>query len=393
MEPRPHRALAACVLAALAAGCGSGSSSDEGGRVLAEIGGRRITEADVDARLEELPRLSRPEFSGPIGKERMLQQIVEQEILYRAAIDEGLDRDEEIRKQLRDHERQVLVQAYLDRKQEEVSRVTDEEARAWYDAHPEEYTTERMRRVRMLWADTRERAETGRERVVQGALTFPEVCARFSTHPPAIEALGMIPTWVRDGKAVDWIGNHPKFHEVVASLELDEVSEVFETARGFHVVRVEEVREPALRPFGEVQRDIRGRLSRQKSTEGLPDLLAGLKERYHVKVHESPGRSADELFAQAQAASDATERIRLYEEIVERYPDDALALESHFMIGFIRSEELKDSVGAAAAFEKVIELAPDSDLARSARWMLTSGANEVPEFEDGADARPQEGSS
>jgi hypothetical protein len=153
------------------------------------------------------------------------------------------------------------------------------------------------------------------------------------------------------------------------------------------------VREPSLRPFEEVERDIRGRLARQKSTVGLPDLLAGLKERYHVKVHESPGRSADELFEQAQTAPSATERIRFYEELVERFPDDELALESHFMIGFIRSEELQDTLGAAASFEKVIELAPDSDLARSARWMLTSGANEVPEFEDGPEARPEEGSS
>jgi hypothetical protein len=203
----------------------------------------------------------------------------------------------------------------------------------------------------------------------------------------------MIPTWVREGKAVDWIGNHPKFHEVVASLEPDEMSEVFETARGFHVVKVEEVREPMLRPFEEVERDIRGRLARQKSTEGLPDLLAGLRERYHVKIHESPGRSAEELFAEAQAAPNPTERIRFYEELVDRYPEDALALESHFMIGFIRAEELRDTLGAAAAFEKVIELAPDSDLARSARWMLTSGANEVPEFDDGPDAKPEEGSS
>ncbi|MGH2571466.1 MAG: peptidyl-prolyl cis-trans isomerase, partial [bacterium] len=266
----PHPALVHFVLVALAAGCGSGGS-EEGARVLAEIDGRKITEAEVDARLAELPRLSRPEFSGPIGKERMLQQILEQEMLYRAAIDEGLDRDEKIREELQDHERQFLVQAYLDRKQEEVSRVTDEEARAWYDAHPEEYTTERTRRVRMLWADDRDHAATGRERVLQGVLSFPEVCARFSTHPPAIEALGMIPTWVREGKAVDWIGNHPKFHEVVAALEPGEMSEVFQTARGFHVVKVEEVREPGLRPFEEVERDIVGRLAREKSTEGLPD--------------------------------------------------------------------------------------------------------------------------
>jgi len=383
------------VIAALLLGCSPDDGSappDEAGRVLAEVDGRKITEADVDARLEQIPRLSRPEFSGPIGRERMLQQIIEQEILYRAAVDAGLPQDDAIRAQIRDWERQFLVQAYLDRKQEEMSSVSEEEARAFWEAHPEEYTTERMRRVRMLWADDRRAAETARERVLAGSLDFPQACSKYSSHPPAIESLGMIPSWVREGKAVDWIGNHPSFHEVVDSLEPGEISEVFQTSRGFHVVRVEEVREPALRPFEEVERDIRGRLAQQKSTQGLPDLLAQLRERYHVKVHEVPGRSADELFARAQAATSPQERVALYEELVERHPDDALALDAHFMIGFIRAEELKDPERAAQSFRKVIEIDPDSELAQSARWMLTSG-DDVPEFEDGPDAEPEEGSS
>ena len=52
------------------------------------------------------------------------------------------------------------------------------------------------------------------------------------------------------------------------------------------------------------------------------------------------------------------------------------------MLGFIRSEELGDQAGSVDAFEKVIELDADSELAQSARWMLTSGENEVPRFQD-----------
>ena len=160
-----HVSRLAAVL--LVAGCGSGGSGSPEG-VLAEIDGEMITEAQVDARIAAIPPLSRPEFSGPIGRKRMLQQILEEEMLYRAAIDEGLDQDAEIRKHLEEYRRKFVVQAYLDRKQEEASRVTDEEIQAFYDTHREDYTTERAYRVRMLMAKTRQRAEQALDLVEQG---------------------------------------------------------------------------------------------------------------------------------------------------------------------------------------------------------------------------------
>jgi peptidyl-prolyl cis-trans isomerase C len=397
----PLRSRTSCTAAILAtfiviAGCGSRESSSDApsddSAVLAEIDGRKITAADVDARLAGVRRIGRPEGSAPIGRDRMLQQIIEQEILHRAAVDAGLDQEAEVREHLRDYERQFLVQAYLDRKQEEISRVSDEDARAFYEAHRDEYTTERTRRVRMLLTDNRRNAEHGRRLAVDNLLSFPQVCSRYSTHPQLVESLGLIPGWVREGKAVEWIGNHPKFHEVVATLEPGDVSDVFEIPLGLIVVRVEEVREPRQRPFEEVERDVRGRLARERSAQGLPDLLTELRERYHVKTYEKPARSPDELFAEAQAATDPSERIRLYDELVTRYPGHELALDSHFMIGFIRAEELRDPEGAAASFETVIELDPDSELANSARWMLSSEADAVPEFQDSADGRSGEGS-
>jgi hypothetical protein len=187
---------------------------------------------------------------------------------------------------------------------------------------------------------------------------------------------------VREGRALPWFGNHPKFHEVAFSLPLGEISEPFETAVGLHMIRVEEVREPRQRPFEEVRRDVEGRIARERSTKALPELLAELKERYRVKIYEAGGRSAEELFTEAQSATDPRRRLELYQQLVDGFPDHERVLESWFMIGFIRSEELGDREGANAAFKKVIAIDGDSELAQSARWMLSSGQDEFPPFED-----------
>jgi peptidyl-prolyl cis-trans isomerase C len=324
----------------------------------------------------------------------MLRKMIEDEVLYRAAVDDGLERDEKVRRELEELRRQTLVQAYLDRMQEKASQVSDEEAREFYEAHKDEYRTEDMVRVRILLNPSEHIVRRVREMVLDKSMTFEQACAKFSDNQFVVAAAGLVPTWVRRDRAVPWIVNHPEFHKVVFALKRDEISEPFQIPGSWVLARVEDTRPASQRTFEQVKGDVIGRISRARSTTSLPELLAGLKERYHVQVVDAQaGKTAEELFTEAQSAANPGQRVALYEELVERYPDDERAVDAHFMIGFLRSEELHDPEGARKSFEKVIELAPDSDLAQSARWMLTSEGEGSPAFDDdGGTGETREGS-
>lgn len=368
------------LVGALAAFIGCGGRDDEGKSVLARVSGRAITVADVDARIGAIPNLARPEYSGPVGRARMLNQMIEEEVLYRAAVDGGLERDPEVKRMLDASARQILVQTFLDRRQQEMQRVDEGEAKEFYEKHKDEYRQERLLRVRVLVAKNREIAERVLALTREGN-AFDELCRRFSVDPYVIESRGLLPGWIRKNKAVPWLGNHPAFHEMAFALDAGQVSEVFETPKGFHVLKVEEVRPETQRTFEEARADIEARLVRERGATGLPALLDDLKRRYRVEMVEPPGRTADELFAMAQQAAEAQERVALYEELVERHPKDARVVDALFMIGFIRSEELGDRAAATAAFQRVLDEFPDSELAESAKYMLTAGNDEAPSFE------------
>ncbi|HMB69374.1 MAG TPA: peptidyl-prolyl cis-trans isomerase [bacterium] len=358
-----------------------GDSAPARDRVLARVAGKVIRESDVDARLAELPTLARPEYSSPIGKERLLRQMVEEEMLYRAAVEDGLDQDPTIASRLERSRRQILTQAYLDHMQEEASRVPDDEARAFYREHLDEYHIERMLRVRVLHHSDRNIVERARDMVVEHDRRFAEVCAEINEKSMLKDAAGLLPNWVRRDKAVPWLGNLPEFHDAVWSLAPGEMSPVVETVQGFLIAVVEEERPARQRTFEEARADVVGRISRERSTRGLPELIDELEERYSLEMVAAPEKSAEELFAAAQAAPGATRKVELFEELVERYPEDERVLEALFMIGFTRSEELGDSAGARVAFERVVREFPDSELAQSAQWMLSSGEG-APEFDD-----------
>lgn len=393
----PPRVPVAVVLALLPAlwlgGCQDTSSTpdapegDAPDRVLVRLSGQEIRESDVDKRLLRIPLLARGEYSGPVGKNRLLRQMIEEEILTRAALEDHLDRDPEVAAELEAQRRQILTQAYLDKQLEASRNVSEEEARAFFEEHREEYVVEESRSVRVLVNPDEDLVRSSRQQVLDG-ISFTGLCTSRNSVPNLAEAGGILPERVRRGRAVPWLGNNRTFHDVVFSLQPGEISDVFRIAQGFTIVMVEDVRPARERPFDEVQSDVYGRIRRARSTQAIPDLIAGLEEKYLVQYLELPGPSAEELFAMAQGAPNPQAKVAHFEEFVELYPDDPRVLDALFMIGFTRQEELHDEEGARAAFQRVIREFPDSELAQSARWMLSSDGTEVPSFDnEGTEAR------
>jgi len=357
---------------------GTDAEGDAPDRVLVRVDGEDIRESAVDARLRRIPLLARGEYSGPVGKNRLLRQMIEEEILTRAALDSGVDRDPEVAADLEAQRRQILTQAYLDKQLEESRNIPEEVARAFFEEHRDEYLVEETRAVRVLVNPDENVVRETRRAVLEDGVPFASLCAVRNVNPNLLESAGMLPERVRRGRAVPWLGNSHKFHEEVFSLQQGELSEVFETAHGFNLVMVEQVREARERPFEEVQSDVYGRIRRARSTQAVPDLIDSLEAKYHVEYLELPGPSAEELFALAQGAPNPQAKVAHFEEFVQLYPEDPRVLDALFMIGFTRSEELHDEEGARTAFQRVIEEFPDSELAQSARWMLSSEGSEVP---------------
>jgi tetratricopeptide (TPR) repeat protein len=130
--------------------------------VLAEIGDRKITKADlgamieaeVDAQLSQLAGSLTPEerkaqkemllenIRKQGGTGQWLERFIAEELLYRRAREEGLQEDEEYRIILRNLERKVLAQRLIDRAIAAEVSVTPNEMQAYYDANIEAFTEE-----------------------------------------------------------------------------------------------------------------------------------------------------------------------------------------------------------------------------------------------------------
>jgi outer membrane protein assembly factor BamD (BamD/ComL family) len=155
-----------------------------------------------------------------------------------------------------------------------------------------------------------------------------------------------------------------------------------------------ELRPAVVRPFEEVRRDIADIFWVMRKDKVKKAAYLELAQNYNVVNFladrlKLTSRTPEELWNLAQNSSDSWERLRQYQEIVDRYPESEHAAKAMFMVGFVNAEELKDFVAADRAFTRVINEFPDSEVAESAKYMRETMNRPSPQFEE--ESAPDEG--
>lgn len=384
-----RRAIIAVALTALAliAGCGS----PEQGEVLARIGRETITRAELMERLNDLPAHARQQYGTPDGLLELLERMVDEEVLYQAAVERGYESDPDIRRSLDIILRRMVVDAYYREEIEGATEVPEEDILAYYDEYPEMFPQVARLRFRHVMTDTRAEAAAVRQRVLAGE-DIASVAREISTDDATREAGGLTKS-VKAGGEIRRLGMDSTFIDRLFEWKAGEVTEPLRSEKGWHVIRIEEKTDAGTKPLEEVREHIERTLRPDKVAGRYEEITAELKQRFRVTMNEDAlrpkPRSEEELFTLAEETEDPMQRMTIYAELVYNYPEGEYAAEAQFMIGFICAEELNSQERARAAFEKMLEDYPDSELAESARWMLENAGSEAPEFEEPAETAPQ----
>jgi len=134
-------------------------SARAGAKVVAEIGPEKITEADLDAiiennidnqlepmaafmtaeQLSEQKAKMLEQYRSSQAKGQFLQSWLAQEILYRQALKDGLSEDVQVKKLLDDLARGVLSQEMMSRQLAAKINITESDVQTYYNANKEKY--------------------------------------------------------------------------------------------------------------------------------------------------------------------------------------------------------------------------------------------------------------
>jgi peptidyl-prolyl cis-trans isomerase C len=344
--------------------------------VLVRVGGEPITRAMLQRQLDEIPESMRAQYMTPEGRQQVLQRQIEERVWMAAAARAGVADRPKVKDQIERQRRDLIIRTYLSELMGANPAPSDSEAKVYYDQHLDEYKMPATVTVRHLQAPT---ADQARKYLVQArakGADFAALAKKFSTDTLTRGNGGLLGTLTRDG-VFGTLGQQPAMAESAFALAEGQVGGPYKSDRGWHVLKVDARHEESHRTFEQMRPLILRQLSGLRSQDFYRGLLE--KARQDLGVTEdsaavrdflSARRSARELFQSAQEAGPATERMALYQQILADYPQADVAPQAEFMVGFIRSEELKDFDGAAEAFRALLQRYPKSELSASAQWML-----------------------
>jgi hypothetical protein len=272
-------------------------SPEMAAKTLAKVGDRTITLGEYAATLERMDSFERMRYQSPDRRKRLLDEMIEVELLAQEAQRRGLDKNEETQERVR----QILRDQLLDDLRKGVpaaNEVPDADLHAYFDAHKDEFAEPERRRVSAIVLDTAAQAKTVLAKALKANPTeWGALVDQYSTQRGA-RALPTAPVELAGdlgivGPPGNPRGANPRVPDPVreAAFKVTNIGETYPSAvevdKKFYVLRVTSKTDSRERTFEEAQRAIRTAVVQARVDEKQKALEADLRQRFPVKVDDA----------------------------------------------------------------------------------------------------------
>ena len=265
-------------------------------KTLAQVGDRTITLGEYAAALERMDSFERMRYQSPDRRKRLLDEMVEVELLAQEARRRGLDKNEETEERVRQILRDQLLED-LRKSAPAANDIPEAELHAYFDAHKDEFAEPERRRVAAIVLESAAQAKTVLAKAVKANPTeWGALVDQFSSQrgpratPGRTELAGDLGIVGPPGNAR---GANPRVPDPVrdAAFKVPNVGDTFpsviESDKKFYVLRVTSKTDSRARTYEEAQRAIRTAVVQARVDEREKALEKDLRARFPVKVDEA----------------------------------------------------------------------------------------------------------
>lgn len=242
-------------------------------KVLAKVNGREITDKDLNLFYQTLGQQIQGQFQGEQGMQRLLDELIYQELFYAEAVDTKLEETEAFKIEMNRMKDSMLKQFNIKNLVENVS-VEDEEIEAFYKDNAHFFEGQAQIQASHILVDTEALANDILTEITDG-LSFEEAAKKYSSCPSNQQG-GDLGFFSR-GQMV------PEFEAVAFELKLDEISKPVQTQFGYHLIRKTAEQEASTQPLEAVKGQIEHQLLVQKQNTAYITKVEALKEKYAIE--------------------------------------------------------------------------------------------------------------
>lgn len=243
--------------------------------IVAKVGTLEITDKDVDTRLKQLPPQYKATYASEAGRKMLVEQLVQEKLIYLQARSEKYDTNALVLKQLEKAKQRLMVGQYIADVFKKI-QVTEKELKTYYDKNKAMFVQKEQVKAKHILFKTQEEALTAKERILKGE-SFEDVAKELSIGPSAPKGgdLG----WFEKEQMV------PEFANSAFSLAIDEISDPVKTQFGYHIIKVYEKKVAGTKSFADVRTEMERTLTGNKQKESMEEVIRKVREENPVTTY------------------------------------------------------------------------------------------------------------
>lgn len=255
-------------LGLLVAACSQEAPKD----TIATVDGEPITKTQMElvlAQFTGLPDARMENYPADFQKE-LVNKYIEKRLLTKAGYSAGYSKDDVIKKQLKEAEDFLVEQKLLDEVTKQAN--TTENLKALYEGEVASRDGEKEARARHILVKTEEEAKAIAKKIKAGQ-SFEKLAEKNSIDPGSKINGGDLGYFTAE-KMI------PAFSDVVFAMEAGKISEPVKTNFGWHIIKLEDLRDVQIPTFEQSKAALRAESARR----AVEAKVAELKGKANIKI-------------------------------------------------------------------------------------------------------------
>ena len=244
-------------------------------KILAKVGALTVSEAEVNEFIAELGPRGQG-YNTPDGRKAVLEQLISAKLLLLDARHNLLETEPEFKAELAKLRENLLIN-YAGNKVLSGVKVTDEEAKKYYEENQEPFSQGETVNADHILVDSEEKALEILAKINNGELSFADAAKEFSS----------CPSGQRGGNLGDFSRGQmvPEFDKAVFELEVGTITEApVKTQFGYHLIKLNSKSESSVMPYDEIASQLKEMLVGEKKREAYERKINQLKILYPVEL-------------------------------------------------------------------------------------------------------------
>lgn len=244
-------------------------------KLVAKVNGKEISREDVLKFLNDMGPQMAMQFQSPEGIKRVVEEMVNQELLFSDAKEVGMESEpqfQEILQATKDN----LLKGYAFNKIIEDIVVNEDELESFFNTNKNMFSQQESVNASHILVEDKDKADLVLAKIDNG-MSFEDAAKEYSSCPSK-EAGGSLGEFGR-GQMV------PEFEKAAFSMEEGTISEPIKTEFGYHIIKLDKKSEGNEVEFEEVKPEVERQLLIKKQEDKYKSKIDALREKYSVELY------------------------------------------------------------------------------------------------------------